>query len=111
WRRGVFLPRLRRRRPGGARAGRIVPKAVRAHLALLARVGLEAPLPRPDARGGRAQRAGARAPRLRALGSGGGGPHHLPPRARRRRSQLGLPLLLAARRLSDRARSLRTGLR
>ena len=58
-------------------------------------------------RRGRAQRAGPEAPDLRAVRRHRRRADHVAARARRRRPELGLPLLLAARRGAHRARAVR----
>ena len=102
---------LRRRRAGGAAAaGRVVARRPRAHGRLVAELGLASSIRRPLPRDGDSERARPPAHGLRSLGCGRRRADHLAARADRRAAQLGLPLLLAARRLAHRARARRPGL-
>ena len=100
-------PRGRRccRRWASGRASRC-----RAHRALVAELGLSRALRRSLSRGGDSERARPQAHGLRSLGCGGRGADHFAARADRRLAQLGLPLLLAARRLAHGSRAHRSGL-
>ena len=106
------LAQLRPRRARGAAAARRPrPPAVQRTLAWwrqwAARCTYDGPLP---ARG-HPQRARAQAAQLRAVGRDRRGADDVAARADRRRSQLGLPLLLGARRGADRRVAVRSRLR
>ena len=77
---------------------------------VVARLGRARPLRRPLSRCGRAQRARAQADVVRAVGRDHRRADDVAARARGRRPQLGLPVLLAARRLVHGARAARARL-
>ena len=87
------------------------PTPGRAIRPLVAGLGGSLHLPRTVPRRRRSERAGAEADGLCAVGRGRRGAHDLAAGADRRRPQLGLPLLLAARCVVHAARPVRPGLR
>ena len=98
-----LLARLQSRRPRGSAAARRrgARSRVERTLAWWRQWAAAVQLRRALSRRGRSQRAGAEAARLRAVGRHRRGADHVASRAHRRRPQLGLPLLLAARRRAD----------